>query len=91
MYYVTKKMEISGSHYLTLERGSKCERLHGHNWIITVFCKAPTLNKDGMIVDFKHIKERIHKRLDHQNLNEVLGFNPTAENIAKWIVDQFDE
>jgi 6-pyruvoyltetrahydropterin/6-carboxytetrahydropterin synthase len=44
-----------------------------------------------MIVDFKHIKERIHKKLDHQNLNEVLDFNPTAENIAKWITDQIPE
>jgi 6-pyruvoyltetrahydropterin/6-carboxytetrahydropterin synthase len=44
-----------------------------------------------MIIDFKHIKERIHKKLDHQNFNEVLGFNPTAENIAKWICDQLPE
>ena len=48
MYYVTKKMEISGSHYITLEKGSKCERLHGHNWIITVYCKAKELAEDGM-------------------------------------------
>ena len=27
-------------------------------------------------------------RLDHQNLNEVLQFNPTAENIAHWICEQ---
>lgn len=91
MYYVSKRMEIAGSHKLTLSYDSPCQNLHGHNWIITVYCRATQLNADGMIIDFKHIKERIHKRLDHQNLNEILDFNPTAENIAKWIVDQFDE
>lgn len=25
--------------------------------------------------------------MDHQNLNDVFDFNPTAENIAKWICD----
>lgn len=91
MYYVSKRMEVAGSHQLTLSYDSPCQNLHGHNWIITVFCKAETLNADGMIVDFKHIKERIHKKLDHQNINEVLPFNPTAENIAKWVAEQIPE
>lgn len=91
MFYVSKRMEIAGSHKLTLDYDSPCQNLHGHNWIITVFCKAQNLNKNGMIIDFKQIKELIHKRLDHQNLNEVLDFNPTAENIAKWIVDTVPE
>ena len=46
------------------------------------------LNADGMVVDFTHIKEAVMGRLDHQNLNEVLHFNPTAENIAHWICEQ---
>lgn len=91
MYYVSKRMEIAGSHRLALSYDSPCQNLHGHNWIITVYCKAETLNADGMIVDFKHIKERIHKRLDHQNVNDVLPFNPTAENIARWCVEQIPE
>lgn len=88
MYYVSKRMEIAGSHKLTLSYDSPCQNLHGHNWIITVYCKAKTLDENGMIIDFKHIKERIHKKLDHQNLNEVLDFNPTAENIARWVSEQ---
>lgn len=91
MYYVSKRMEIAGSHRLKLSYKSKCESLHGHNWIVTVYCKAKELNKDGMIIDFKHIKNKIHDYLDHGNLNELLPFNPTAENIAKWICSQIPE
>lgn len=86
MYYVKKTMEISGSHYLRLSRQSKCENLHGHNWIVTVYCKSKELDQDGMVVDFTEVKRLVHGYLDHQNLNEKLDFNPTAENIAHWIV-----
>lgn len=87
MYYVVKTMEVSASHSLHLSYESKCTRLHGHNWIIKIYCKSRELNKDGMVVDFSHLKNMIHGRLDHRNLNDVLSFNPTAENIARWIVD----
>lgn len=81
-------MEIAGCHHLNLSYESKCKNLHGHNWIVTVFCKAEKLNNDGMVVDFKHVKNKIHGYLDHGNFNELLSFNPTAENIARWIVEQ---
>lgn len=38
MYTVIKRMEISAAHSLSLSYPSKCEYLHGHNWIITVHC-----------------------------------------------------
>ena len=87
MYYIQKTLDVSASHHLTLTYESKCTRVHGHNWKITVFCKARELDENGMVADFAHIKELIQDKLDHRELNEVLSFNPTAENIARWIVD----
>ena len=79
MYYVTKRLEISAAHRLELDYESKCTSLHGHNWIITVHCKAPELNANGMVTDFTHIKQLVSERLD-----------PTAENIARWICDNVE-
>lgn len=92
MYYVSKRMEIAGAHQLKLPYSSKCENLHGHNWIITVHCRAEELAEHGMIADFADIKSKIHGALDHGYINDIVApLNPTAENMAKWICDRVTE
>lgn len=88
MYYVSKRLEISFAHRLSLDYESKCTRLHGHNAIVTVFCCAETLDRNGMVTDFTHVKEAVTSMLDHADINDVVDFNPTAENLARWICDR---
>ncbi|MDE6085524.1 MAG: 6-carboxytetrahydropterin synthase [Muribaculaceae bacterium] len=87
MYYIKKRIEISGSHRLELPYESKCTRSHGHNWILTVHCRSAVLTPEGMVTDFTHIKQQLTETLDHRHFNDVLPFNPTAENIARWVCE----
>ena len=41
-----------------------------------------------MVTDFTHVKTLIQNKLDHQYVNDILDFNPTAENMAHWICEQ---
>lgn len=72
MFTVTKRMEVSGAHFLHLDYESKCTNLHGHNWIITVTVQNDTLDKNGMVVDFSKIKEIVNQ-FDHHLINDVFG------------------
>ena len=90
MYKIQKTMEISASHQLNLDYDSPCKNLHGHNYIITVYLKAKELNHNGMIMDFAEIKRRVHDFFDHKHINDLVGYNPTAENMAHHIAATLD-
>lgn len=81
--------QFAASHFLTKYHG-KCENLHGHNYkvIITI---TGEVQEDGMVMDFKLIKESVNKNvidpLDHTHLNDTIE-NPSAENLAIWIWDK---
>ena len=84
-YEVTKHMIIAASHQLKLPYNSPYNRLHGHNYSVSVHIEGDELNENGILFDFKIIKDKIHGKLDHRNLNDIFDFHPTAENIAEWI------
>ena len=55
------------------------------------FCSSVEIedvDENGMVIDFTHIKHLISDRLDHCYVNDVFEFNPTAENMARWICEQ---
>lgn len=91
MFKVQKTMEVAACHQLTLDYKSPCCSLHGHNYNITVYVKAEQLDHNGMVIDFTQLKRVVHDFMDHKNLNDLFGFNPTAENMAYWIAMHIDK
>lgn len=81
MFHLTKTVSIDCSHKLSLPYESRCNRLHGHTYKVTVNLTAESLDSNGMIADFSVISAVI-KKYDHNNLNEMMQIPTTAENLA---------
>jgi 6-pyruvoyltetrahydropterin/6-carboxytetrahydropterin synthase len=90
MYEITINKSFSAAHVLK-DIGGKCEELHGHNFVVEVSLTADNLNKEGLLIDFRILKEwtdEILEGLDHKYLNDHPYFkhvNPSAENLARFI------
>jgi 6-pyruvoyltetrahydropterin/6-carboxytetrahydropterin synthase len=95
MYEITVLSHFSGAHRLRYLHG-KCEELHGHNWKVEVTWGSSRVGKDGVVIDFKILKEKVEKvlrALDHTYLNDLAFFSkkePSSENIAKYIFDKLN-
>lgn len=83
---VTKEFTFDSAHYLPGHPG-KCAAVHGHTYRlqVTLACD-PVCMTGGMVLDFGDLSGYVHdeiiRRVDHKLLNEVLGYVPTAENMA---------
>ena len=93
MFEVTVEDSFAAGHYLRNYKG-KCEKPHGHNYKIRVTLAGKELDKAGLLLDFKDLREVMRhtiERLDHQMINDIEPFtalNPSAENMAKYFYEQ---
>ena len=92
MYELKIINRCAAAHQLRGYEGG-CESLHGHNWKIEVYVAGKELGEDGLLIDFRLVKEAtksILDELDHTFLNELNAFrvlNPSSENIARHIYE----
>jgi len=93
---IRKEFEFHSAHHLPNHQG-KCANLHGHTYKLFVSLKAgiitePNHPAEGMVIDFTELKKIVNAVIidivDHQNLDEVLPFKTTAENMANWMFGQ---
>jgi len=90
VYEVTVRARFAAAHNLRRYHG-KCEALHGHNYLVEVAVRGPSLTEGGMLMDFGQLKAHLRgilEGLDHKYLNEIPPFDreePSCENIARYI------
>ena len=90
MFKISKEYSFSASHQLDgLPADHPCSRLHGHNYTVVVHLRGETGEMfTGFIRDYRNIDQIVRPlidSLDHQHLNDVLSFNPSAERIAEFV------
>ncbi len=83
-------LRFSAAHFISF--GGKCERLHGHNYAVSVVMEG-NLTEDRYVFDFVELKKvirRICDRLDHHFLlpmqNQYLDIKEVDE---EWVI-QFE-
>ncbi len=95
MYEISVQKTFSAAH--TLDIGEEREALHGHNFRVEATIASQDLNDDGLVLDFRVLKQwltGILDNMDHTFLNDIDIFrkiSPTAENIARIICEMLEE
>ena len=90
MFLLNVKAHYDAAHFLRNYRG-KCEKLHGHRYVVEAGLVFDDVGPGGMAYDFGDAKRHLRAiagRLDHENINELEPFTeiePSAENQARWI------
>jgi 6-pyruvoyltetrahydropterin/6-carboxytetrahydropterin synthase len=93
MFMVSVQAHYDSAHFLRHYKG-KCERLHGHRYVVEMALATDELDRSGIAFDFVEVKRNLRELadyLDHNNLNDLPPFDtiePSAENQAKYFYDE---
>ena len=93
MFIVSVQAHYDSAHFLRHYKG-KCERLHGHRYVVELALATDELDRSGIAFDFVDIKRNLREladHLDHNNLNDLAPFDeiePSAENQARYFHDE---
>lgn len=96
MYTVCVQAHYDAAHFLRNYKG-KCERMHGHRYVVEVAIQSEKLNEAGIALDFVDLKGRLRELaedLDHRNLNDLPqfeGLETSAEIQARYFYERLRE
>ncbi len=101
MFAVAVRARFSASHSIKVGAGPReaphaREAPHEHDWTVEVEVGAETLDRHGLVIDFRRVERLLTECLaefDGALLDELRDFadsNPTAENVARTIFGKLD-
>jgi 6-pyruvoyltetrahydropterin/6-carboxytetrahydropterin synthase len=95
-YRLIKSFWLACAH--SIRGAGKCERIHGHNFKVTVCVEGNALDEQHMLIDYRTLKRTLIEKYDHHLLNdfpefcfESGGVLPTTERIAEVFFDELDQ
>ncbi|MGW6388971.1 6-carboxytetrahydropterin synthase [Streptomyces sp. NPDC055103] len=87
----------AGHRLVSLGPDHKCARQHGHSYTAELILTSDELVGPGFVTDFANLQpfeQYLKDELDHENLDEVLSFEPTSEllamHLAEWAVKNLE-
>jgi 6-pyruvoyltetrahydropterin/6-carboxytetrahydropterin synthase len=89
LYEVSYETTFCATHRL-LSSGQPCEPLHGHDWRVEVTAATAELDRDGLVVDFEHLKRALSEvtsRFHYGDIGshpDLAGQSPSAEVMAHY-------
>lgn len=87
-FELNKDMNFSAAHFIPSKDAGQCQEMHGHTYFVNVTIGGDAVDASGFLIDFKQIKQAIHKKYDHSVLNNHPEFKdkfPTTELLAEQI------
>lgn len=64
MFYATKTFKFEGAHVLKSSYSKECQDIHGHSYTVDVTVASEEPNEDGMVIDFKELKNLVGHLFD---------------------------
>jgi len=97
-YEINKDFHFAAAHYVPNDDAGKCKYTHGHTYFVNVTIAGNELDHTGFLVNFKAVKDLVHKRFDHGIMNDDPAFSneeanyfPTSEVVAREIYNIVQE
>ncbi|MFB6169329.1 MAG: 6-pyruvoyl tetrahydropterin synthase family protein [Haloferacaceae archaeon] len=97
MYEVMVVRTFDAWHWLTVpDPGPEGER-HSHTFTAEMTLRGPDLNEYGYLVDIDAVHDGLDAAVERyedetmNDLSEFAGLNPSAERLARFIVERFDD
>jgi len=81
---IRKKFKAEVAHRLVSSYSKACGNIHGHSYTYDVVLAGKQLNKDGMVMDFGEVKDKLNWFMDKFDHCLVLAdFDPITPDMRK--------